>query len=301
MSISVRPYQPDDIRGVFDVFIQSLIDLGSRTGTQTITGGDDPEVMRSLWERRKPLWEHLAATAEACWVAVGENGQIVAYARAIRREDVRELTEFFVLPGFQSNGLGRQLLANVFPETGAAHRTIIATTDSRALARYLKTHVYPRSPIIYFGRKPEQVDYETDLQFEPFSAVSEILDALAAIDQDVLGYRRDVDHVWLANNRKGIAYKRNGQLVGYGYLGDRTGPFALMDERDYPAVLAHAEREAAINGQTFGVEVPLINTTAVDYMLKRGCELDNFLAIYMTDAPFGHIERYIFTSPPIFA
>ena len=34
-------------------------------------------------------------------------------------------------------------------------------------------------------------------------------------------------------------------IVGYGYLGEHNGPFASLDANDFPAILAHAETEAA--------------------------------------------------------
>jgi hypothetical protein len=79
----------------------------------------------------------------------------------------------------------------------------------------------------------------------------------------------------------------------------RSGPFALLHAGDFPAVLAHAESEAAAQGQhEFGLEVPMVNQVAVDYMLARGYRMDAFIALLMNDRPFGKFENYIVTSPP---
>jgi hypothetical protein len=89
--------------------------------------------------------------------------------------------------------------------------------------------------------------------------------------------------------------------VGYGYSGGPNGPFALLESSDFPAVLAHAENEAAIAGRShFGMEVPMINETAVTYLLKRGFLMDDFITYWMVDRPFGKLENYIITSPPFF-
>ena len=37
------------------------------------------------------------------------------------------------------------------------------------------------------------------------------------IDRAVLGYRRDVDHVWFAEQRRGLVYRRGAEIVAYGY------------------------------------------------------------------------------------
>jgi len=34
--------------------------------------------------------------------------------------------------------------------------------------------------------------------------------------------------------------------------------------------------------------------------LKRGFRLDKFMAVLMSDVPFGRFENYILTSPPFF-
>ena len=103
------------------------------------------------------------------------------------------------------------------------------------------------------------------------------------------------------SDRQGYLYLRNGQPVGYGYVGHRSGPFALLDAADYPAVLAHAETQAAERGYgQFGVEIPMINQTVVDYLLEHGFRMDSFMAVMMSDVPFGKFENYIFTSPPFF-
>ena len=108
------------------------------------------------------------------------------------------------------------------------------------------------------------------------------------------------DHAFLLTARRGYLYRRDGRLAGYGYLGALNGPFALLDARDFPAVLAHAEREAAARGDEFGVGVPLVNQVAVDYLLARGCRLNPFFLFAMSDAPFAHLDRYLFTRPPLF-
>ena len=60
-----------------------------------------------MWAARRLLYEHLAATADQFWLAKrGET--LLGFARSLLRDGLRLLTEFFVLPGEQSSGLGRQ-------------------------------------------------------------------------------------------------------------------------------------------------------------------------------------------------
>lgn len=298
--IHLRPGTLDDSYKVFALFENSLGDLSHRQGLNPEIRQLNPDHLAKLWIERRPLYEHLAQTADQFWIAE-QGGQPVGYARSILRGSTRQLTEFFVLPEIQSAGLGRRLLEHAFPDESAEHRNIIATTDTRALALYMKAGMTPYFPILYFGRAPEKVIVKTDLDFEPLETSQTVLGALAAIDEEILGFRRDVDHQWLMGSRRGYLIRKDGQPVGYGYCGPRSGPCALLDARLYPTVLAYFERELADLGQQhFGLEVPLINRAAVDYLLGRGFQMDGFVALRMCDQPFGSLERYILPSPPFF-
>ena len=112
------------------------------------------------------MFEFLARAASQFWVAEKDD-QIIGYARSIQFNGLQELTEFFISPGQQSSGIGRELLSRAFPEADGGYRTIVATLDERALYRYLKSGVYARFPIKYFYRPAEKVVVDSELVFEP--------------------------------------------------------------------------------------------------------------------------------------
>lgn len=301
MATTYRPGVVADGPAVYNVFVESTIDLEQRMG---LPAADiiwlQPDFVASYWQRRQSLFDHLARTADQFWVAE-QDGQIVGFARSSVRDGVRELLEFFVRPGLQGQGIGGELLRRAFPAGSARRRAIIATREMRALARYLKAGVYPRFPIYYLFRTPEPVELSTDLEHSPAADTPETLAALGAIDQAILGFTRDVDHRFLLQDRQAILFRRDGQVVGYGYFGKGTGPIALLDAADFPAVLARAESEAAARGDDdFGVQLPLVNRHAVDYLLGRDFRIEDFTVFFMSDEPFGRFENYVFTSPPFF-
>ena len=298
--ITYRPGTEADSYAVFNIFEQSIADLTRRTGSNIPTSIADPKTLARTWHERQSLYDHLARTADQFWVAE-RSSQPIGFSRSIVRGDVHELTELFVLPNQQSSGVGRELISRAFSKNRHAHQAIIATTDPRAQALYLKSGVYPRFPIYYFGRKPEIVSVPSDITYKPIEASSENLELLGNLDVALLGHRRNPDHIWLLNDRSGYLYYRNGQPVGYGYLGVRNGPFALLDPNDFPVILAHAESHAAQYGrEKFGLEVPAINEAAIDYLLSRKFKLDDFMTFMMTNKPFGKFEHYILTNPPFF-
>lgn len=298
MSVIFRRGTIEDSYQVFRVFQESVVDLTHRQGTADSSGGNDPIIQDNLWTRRQPFFEHLARTAEQFWIAE-QNGRIVGYARSIWRDNVRELTEFFVHPDAQSAGIGGELLKRAFPAEGAKNRVIIATTDVRAQARYLKTGVVPRFPEMYWFRSPENVRVESDLEFERAVNSPETLAHLAAIDRAILGHTRDIDHEWLLESSEGYLFKRAGMVVGYGYLAAGCGPIALLEAQDFNAVLAHAEATAFARGHPqVGFDIPMLNRAAIDYFLAHKYKLDPFVAFFMSDTPFGQFENYVLTSPP---
>ena len=301
MTISYRKASHDDNTATFTVFLKSILDYSQRAGVTGITGGHDPAKIKTLWERRRLLWEHLADTCDQYWVAENDQNEVIGYARSIVRGDHRELTEFFVLPGEQSAGIGRGLIARAFPPD-TPHRSIIATTDFRALARYLKAGVYPFTTELFFERAPEPVTFASDLQFEPANREDEALQTTAEIDSVILGHRRDADHFHLMQNRTLYLYQRSGQTVGYGYISkEYCGPFAVLDKTDFPAVLAHAETQAhRLGAETVGFETPTINTIAIDHLMSRNYRLEGFITSILSDKPFGKFENYLLTSPPFF-
>jgi hypothetical protein len=168
-----------------------------------------------------------------------------------------------------------------------------------ALYRYMKMGLYGRFPLKYFYRKAEKVDVETDLKIEPMQLEVHLQD-LNRVDKEILSHTREHQHQWIATTRDGFVYKRDAKIVGYGYIGSSTGSFAVLDENDFPAVLAHAESLMAERGEDFGAETPLINQKAIQYFIDRKYQIDSFSAIFMSNEPFGKFERYLCFSPEFF-
>ncbi len=297
--IRYRPGTMADMRAANDVAERAFDDLARRNGWSNDEPIDEIGLAHEF-EAQRTLYQHLTETAEQFWVSE-QDGRLVGVARSTLRDGLRQLTELFVLPEAQSNGIGSELLRRAFPIDGASVRCILATPDLAALATYLKAGVSIRFPNYGFFRAPQATTAPTDLDIEPLSDTPASLEELGRIDEQVLGHRRDVDHRWLLADRQGFRYRRKGEVVGYGYVGEKSGPFALLDPTDFPAVLAHAETHAADGGQEqFTVVVPMLNEITVRYLLERGFRLDPFFSYLMSDIPFGRFDRYIETSPTFF-
>ncbi|MGB3713067.1 MAG: GNAT family N-acetyltransferase, partial [Candidatus Promineifilaceae bacterium] len=288
----------EDSYRAFRVVEESLADLNRRIGSNGTSSADNPEALARMWEERRSLYQHLATSADSFWLAEREN-RTIGLSRSIERDGLRILTELFVLPAEQSAGIGKGLLTRAFPNTNGDHRIIISSPDLRAQALYRGAGLIPRFSLHYLWREPEAVAVDTDLVTVPIETSTEHLEILGTLDKALLGHRREADHSWLLTDRQGYIYFRDDQPVGYGYIGQRSGPFALLDSGDYPAVLAQAENSAASRGsQHFGLEVPDINRAALNYLTTRGYKKDELVATLMSNVPVGKFENYLVTSPP---
>lgn len=296
--IVFRQGSADDGYELYRLFSLTVADLVYRLGfdEQLTVPGD--EELRQRWVEDASLYDYLAANTAQFWVAE-KAGSIIGFARTVEEDGLRELTEFFVLPGEQSQGVGRELLQRTFSGR-ETRRLIIATPDIRAQVRYLKSGVYPRFPVCGFSRKPQPVMIPSELRFEAAVHTPQTIESLATIDKAVLEHRRDKQHRWLLSDRECYLYYEDKRLIGYGYAGKHNGPFALIEESYFPAVLAHAEMQAVQNQhENFALDVPMANQVAVDYLLAQGFKMDSFFIFIMTSEPFGHFEKYINTTPPL--
>jgi hypothetical protein len=260
----------------------------------------DSEELPDAWDRRRPLYEHLAATGDR-WVVAEDDGRVVGYARSIKRDGERELTEFFVRPDAQSGGIGKELIGRVFPEEAGVRRTIVATPDLRALSRYLRLGLAGASAIVEFRGPPRDEPLDSDLDVVRLTGTYAHLEALAELDVAVIGHRRDVDHRWLIGVREGLLFRRGGAPVGYGYSGITTGPVLALDPADQPSILSQLEAVCARAGEAMcEVEVPMANGVAMRYLLERGYRIDPFMAYFLADGPVHRLDRYVLHSPPFF-
>ncbi len=302
--VTVRPGTADDLVATHTLLLDAISDLVWRMGIQD--GARTPSESERLadLQRWRPILEYLTATADQFWIAE-RNGELLGFARSIVRDGVRELTEFFVSPRAQSDGVGRELLARAMPP-GARRTYIMASLDLRAQALYHKLGVYQVCAVYTFHQDHMRFralnTSETTSgapSFVPLTA--EHLPLLAQLDEMILGHRRDRDHAWLMDQRQGFIAFLDTKPVGYGYVGEPySGPMLMLNTADFPAALAYAEQIAREqNFQGVGFDVPMLNRTAIKYLLNHGYRMSQFFCFYMCDQQPLHVDKTIITAPMI--
>jgi GNAT superfamily N-acetyltransferase len=287
----------DDNRRCHDLLMEAVIDLTARQGAPWEADANE------MWPRFEPMYRLLAEHAAEWWLAEEDaSGELVGYARSVERGGLFELSELFVRPARQSAGVGRQLLERAFPLDRGEVRVIIATTDVRALSRYYGSGTVARFPIVTLSRAPLAVDGNAGGGLEVVRASAADGAALAAIERGVIEFDRGAaEFTWLTKQREGYLYRRDGEPVGFGFVGvGGAGPIAALDPADQPAILDHLEgRAAAIGRDEVGFEVPMVNEVAMRHLLGRGYRMDTFLTLLLSSRPFGQFDRFIGFGPPI--
>ena len=297
--IEIRRANDGDAKACNELLWASVTDFGARYGTPLQGTADE------WWVSAEPLHRHLAANAAEWWVAEEAGSRtLVGYARSIERAGLLELTEFFVRPAYQSAGLGRALMERAFPSSRGEVRSIIATRDVRALARYYAAGTAARFPIFTLGGVPASVEPESGLTAELLNADSEgHRRLLRNIEQSVLGFPRGEEEVrWLLDDREGFVYRRNDEICGFAFVGSSgSGPIAALDPGDLPDILLHVEgraHEARI--ERLDLEVPAPNEIAIRHLLGRGFRFDPWVNFLMSSRSFGMFDRFICYGPPMF-
>jgi hypothetical protein len=182
-------------------------------------------------------------------------------------------------------------------------RSIIATSDARALARYYRAGTAAHFPFFTLGGKPS--GREADPRLEPVAVArgNAAIAAVRDVEREVLGFGRgDAEIEWLLGDREGWLYRLKGAIVGFAFVGKAgTGPIAALDPADLVAILGHVESRAqALGLDHIDFEVPGPNETAIRHLLDRGFRLDPWINFLMSDRPFGQFDCFIGFRPPIF-
>lgn len=296
---AIRPAAAGDSRACFDIFRRSLADLLARIGYGR--PGAAPADLDALWPQYESLFAHLAATCAHWWIAEGrDDGTPIGYARSVQRGGTLELTEFFVEPRTRVSGIGRALLERAFPADVGEHRAIIATLDAPAVALYLRSGVAHQTTGVDVTGTPRAIAPPRGYEVAPAT-----LDAVLELEQELLGHAREPDVAFMLDDRPAAVLRHDGRTVAYAFEPNAAGfagPVGALEPEHMPAALAHLEGAAHAAGlQRLDLTLPLGAQTAVDWLLgARGFRVDPFYCLFLADAPWAKLDRYLPFNPCLF-
>ncbi|GAB4051999.1 GNAT family N-acetyltransferase [Catellatospora paridis] len=221
------------------------------------------------------------------------DGVVVGFGATFARGGLTHLADLFVLPEHQSSGLGRTLLTRLL--TVDAPRVTFASSDPRAVALYIRQGMRPICPLLYLrgplGALPGPGAARPAGPGE--EAGPDAVAAVAVLDADASGGRRDADLAWYAA-LPGVTTVHTG--TGYAMVRDtrdgvQVGPAGGQTTRHCTdAVLAALARHRAAGTATLCLFGP---NPLLPVLLEAGFTIADMDVFLSSGADPLALDRYL--------
>jgi GNAT superfamily N-acetyltransferase len=303
--IGLRPATPADVPMCAAIWRDSLNGYMGRLNL--------PEMPEELGPIRR-LHAHLHSTDPGLfWVASRDGGEPVAFAAALRRDEVWFLSMLFVRPAEQGRGVGSALLRCLLPEDDAVLGVGTDSAQPISNALYARHGMVPRMPLLSLvgraiepdalGALPRGVEAVAfaDVAVGPPGGEGHgsLVAAVDELDREVLGYAHPQEHRFLRmEGRRGFLYRDGDRVIGYGYASEagRVGPVAVRDKVLLGPILGHLLVAVEPRGAV-AVWAPGDAGATVTGLLRAGLRVDGFPVLLCWNRPFADFSRYVPISP----
>lgn len=308
--LAYRPARTDELLACAGIWRTSINDYIVPMGQAEVPSEFGPITRLYTHLRSTDPTRFLVAT-----VPSDDGERVVGFASAVVRERLWYLSMLFVLPEYQGAGLGRELLARVMPPDGSMVRgTATDSAQPISNALYASFDIVPRMPLLNLVGLPQRPEAFGELPSGivalPFDEIAAgppdgighrlLVEAIDALDRDLLGVAHPVDHRFLrTESRQAWLYRGpDGAPVGYGYAGEagRVGPVAVLDDGLMGPVLGHLTAAVAPRG-AFSLWIGGAADRAIVPALRAGFRMEPFPLLLCWDRPFADFSRYLPISP----
>jgi GNAT superfamily N-acetyltransferase len=302
MDITYRPAKQEDLAEAERVVQQSGNALRVRHGRQP-------------WPAPPPIAFPkfcLAQDPSGLWVAA-DSDTIVGFGFSWMTGEFWFLSQLFVRPETQAKGVGQTLLSKTLMQAernGAANRALITPAYNIAsTGLYLQNGLYPREPLYRMAAPAQTVAQnlaDTGYDITPIAPWPEpgewpAGEWIGRIDQELLGFRRDLHHQFLLGGfaARGVRIELAGDTAGYAYTSAQghVGPLAIAPDADAKAVVTAALRCALEGGaRQVSMIVPGRADIVMQTILALGFRIEEPYVL-MAWRPFGNWCNYLPMTP----
>jgi ribosomal protein S18 acetylase RimI-like enzyme len=238
---------------------------------------------------------------ERFWVA-DFGGRIGGFGLATRRRTLWYLAALHVLPEFQGQGIGNELVRRCLGSFDSGDSpTMLTTSDSAnpvSTGMYLRLGLMPQTAIIQLQGRPGSLGLKgVVLRRADGPAVQECFDL---IDKTVLGETRPEDHQCWATVSSMVPYLvfEKDRMAGYVYA-DREGalgPAAVERPDLLPATISAAlETYAADQSAPVQIRVASDARETLGTLFSHGINCITEVRLLLTSRKFGLFDRYLFS------
>ncbi len=234
MSFVVRPAGADELARAEELVVRSINDLTVRHGLGQIAASRSPDFQEFC----------LRDDPRGVWLAE-DDGEIAGFALSWVCDRLWFLSELFVAPGRQGQGIGNELLRRCLlhaSEAGATEKSLITfafNVVSQGL--YVRHGLFPRVPIHLCSAERELLSRHAQgsaFRATPIQTTPADQEILRQLDVAILGASREKHHRYLLSDPKvqGVFLEDRGKRIGYAYVAEtgHIGPLAVMQADAMP-------------------------------------------------------------------
>lgn len=256
--MELRRTRDQDLPAAYDVFRAAIGELYERHRMRP--PGPPLEVFISMQE-------HLLRTdGDRAHVAVEER-RLVGFASSMARGGAWHLASLFILPKFQGQGLGRELLDRAWGDGYAWRTTLTDAIQPISNGMYARRGLIPAAPLLQLAGNASVSDLVPLEPSEPEPA------AVASLDLAAYGFDRAVDHAYWSQQTAATLWRRDGEPLAYSYAwpSGRIGPLAGTDAES--AALALTAALAQRGGAPAIVVAPGTAAPLIEAALAAGLKM----------------------------
>lgn len=235
------------------------------------------------------------------WVA-DFGGKMGGFGLATRRRTLWYLAALHVLPEYQGQGIGSQLVRRCLGEFAEGDSPVLLTTSDSAnpvsTGMYFRFGMVPQTAIIQVQGQPRSLGIK-GIALRPASWTS-FQDCFDFVDRIVLGEPRPEDHACWATVPSMIPLLvfEHDRVVGYIYV-DRDGaigPVAVERPELLPPTISSAlETYAADQSNPVQLRVPIGARETLSALFSQGINHITEVRLLLTSRKFGLFDRYLFS------
>jgi GNAT superfamily N-acetyltransferase len=309
-AVSFREGSPADLHSTFVLSERTMHRVALQQGFLRGVDRSDAELAVS-WARYRNLVEFLDAQPGRRYV-VAENGRgPVAFARIVRFGTMEQLTDLMVHPEHQGEGLGRQLLEQIWPgdPSPSLGRLVVATGAPRDLSLYTDFGVMPvaghwhmrQDTAAYLERRSQETD-ATEAGSVVVLTHERAVAEWKRLEPEAIGHERPALHEFFGRDRTCLATcEPDGTAKALAWVssdGDIGPAVGACPREVIPVVLAALDRVAKTQDPAF---LGVYASTSSWHLLHR-LRLLGFRVYWpswiMCSVPLPGLDRYVPTRPP---